>query len=77
MATTPADKEAVAAQILVDSVLAAVREIGTLGLPSGPLYAILASRGVSLATYQLLMDALVSAGKITRRGNLYFANKGV
>ena len=60
-------------EILIDSVLEAVREAGTLGLPSGPLYAILASQGVSLATYHLLMDALVSAGKIKQRGNLYFA----
>ena len=44
-----------------------------LGLPSGALYTILSSQGVSLPTYYLLMDALVSAGKIKQRGDCYFA----
>ena len=74
MATTTAAQAVKALTMLVDSVVEAVREAGTPGLPSGPLYAILSSQGVSLATYQLLMNALVSAGKITRRGDCYFAH---
>ena len=73
MTTTTAAQAVKALTILVDSVVEAVQTAGTLGLPSGPLYAILATQGVSLATYQLLMNALVSAGKITRRGDCYFA----
>ena len=72
--TTPTAAQARKAILtLVDGVLMAIDAAGTSGLPSGPLYTILASQGVSLTTYKLLMDALVSAGKIKQRGNVYFA----
>ena len=55
--------------IIVES----VRNMGSMGAPSGPMYAALMSTGITLDQYQTIMDGLVAAGKLKRRGHVYFA----
>jgi len=54
-------------------IVKAVKDMGTMGAPSGPMYAALMSTGMTLDQYQTIMDGLVAAGKLKRRGHVYFA----
>ena len=54
-------------------IVEAVKDMGTMGAPSGPMYAALMSTGMTLGQYQTIMDGLVAAGKLKRRGHVYFA----
>jgi len=54
-------------------IVEAVKDMGTMGAPSGPMYAALMSTGMTLDQYQTIMDGLVAAGKLKRRGHVYFA----
>ena len=58
---------------IADAVVESVRVAGDQGAPGGMLYAALMAHGASFSQYQSLMGALVRAGKVTRRGDLYFA----
>jgi hypothetical protein len=58
---------------LLKIIVEAVKDMGTMGAPSGPMYAALMSTGMTLDQYQTIMDGLVSAGKLKRRGHVYFA----
>ena len=46
--------------------------MGPMGAPSGPMYAALMSY-MTLDQYQTVMDGLVAAGKLKRRGHVYYA----
>ena len=54
-------------------IVEAVQDMGPMGAPSGPMYASLMSTGITLDQYQRVMDGLVAAGKLKRRGHVYFA----
>lgn len=47
-----------ATQLLGKAVLETIQECGTLGAPSGPIYAALMSKGISLSIYQQLIASL-------------------
>jgi hypothetical protein len=58
------------ATLLAAMVLETVSETqGTFGTPSGPMYAALMSRGISLNDYQALIDGLVASGFLTQSGS--------
>jgi len=42
------------------------------GVPGGTIYAALMQYGCTLEQYDAIMGALVSAGQITRKGDLYY-----
>jgi len=69
MTATPQQKRALveAAQALID----AVKIGGDLGVPGGHLYAALIGK-LSLQQFESLMSGIVSAGYLTKRGDLYF-----
>ena len=46
------------------------REAAPLGAPSGVVYAALMGVGVSLDTFQAILSAMESAGRVTVRGDL-------
>jgi len=54
-------------------IVEAVKDMGPMGAPSGPMYAALMSTGITLDQYQTIMDGLVAAGKLKRRGYVYYA----
>ena len=54
-------------------IVEAVKDMGPMGAPSGPMYAALMTTGMTLDQYQTIMDGLVAAGKLKRRGHVYFA----
>lgn len=56
------------------AVIEAVEVAGDHGAPGGVLYAALMGH-MSLSTFEGLMAALVKAGKLTKRGQLYFVVK--
>jgi hypothetical protein len=56
---------------IVDS----VRVAGSMGAPGGTLYAALMAHGCTLEQFESLMGALVRAGKLQKRGQLYFASE--
>ena len=62
--------EAMAA--LCSTLVEAVRDMGPMGAPSGPMYAALMSY-MTLDQYQTLMAGLVSAGKLKQVGHVYYA----
>ncbi len=57
---------------LGDAVCEAVAVAGERGAPGGVIYLALNSFGLSLDAYEKLMDALIGAGRIEKRGELYF-----
>ena len=61
-------------KLLCDAIVEAVEVAGDHGAPGGVLYAALMGH-MSLSTFEGLMAALVKAGKLTRRGQLYFVVK--
>ena len=46
------------------------REAGPLGAPSGLVYAALMGVGITLDTYQAILDAMVQAGRVRLQGDL-------
>ena len=52
----------------------AVKEAGEHGAPSGVIYSALMAHGVSLETYNILIDLMVSRKMIRKQGNLLFSN---
>jgi hypothetical protein len=66
---TPQQKAA-ALRLALQAILDAVKEAGDLGAPGGVLYAALIGR-MSLGQFEQIMAALVSMGKLRKRGDLY------
>ena len=59
----PVEKAIYVMQAIYD----AIKEAGEDGIPSGHLYAILSGK-LNLETYQLIIDSLIEADKITCKG---------
>jgi hypothetical protein len=57
--------------MLADAIVEAVKAAGPLGAPGGHLYAALMGK-VSAQQFETFMSALVGAGKLIKRGQLYF-----
>ncbi len=68
-----AKARAMAAVLL--GVIDAVKEAGPVGAPGGVIYAGLMAQGCSLEQSEQIMAALVGAGRLHRRGDLYFATE--
>ena len=66
-------QQVLALKMLCDAVVEAVGAGGTDGVPGGTLYAALMQQGCTLNQFESLMTALIRAGKVTKRGQLYFA----
>ena len=62
-----------AIRAMADAIVEAVKVAGPMGAPGGTLYAAMMAHGLTLSQYQQFMSALVAAGKLTKRGELYFA----
>jgi len=67
--------QAKALRMICDAVIDSVRAAGPLGAPAGTLYAVLMTHGATLDQFERLMAGLVSVGKLTKRGDLYFAEE--
>lgn len=57
---------------LGDAVTDAVKAAGPAGAPGGTIYACLMGLGITLESYQTIMDTLVQVGRLTKRGELYY-----
>lgn len=65
-------QQAQAVRQIVGALLETVTAMGTRGAPGGRLYA--AAMGhMSLEQFEVLMGALVTAGKVRRQGHVYYA----
>jgi len=62
-----------AIKLVADAVIESVKAAGPLGAPGGVIYAGLMAFGCTLQQYESIMSALVQAGKLMRKGQLYFA----
>lgn len=58
---------------ILTSIVEAVKVAGTRGAPGGVLFAAMMGAGCTLDQFNQLMAALQRAGKVTKRGELYFA----
>ena len=67
------DKQRQAIMMLLSAIVDSVKMAGDHGAPGGVLYAALMAHGITLDQFESLMSALVSAGKMTRKGHLYFS----
>ena len=61
-----------AVKAILDSIVEAVAAAGKLGAPAGHLYAALMAYGFDIHQFESIMNVLVRAGKLERRGDLYF-----
>lgn len=59
-----------AINLAVSCIVDAVKVAGPFGAPSGVVYAALMAHGMTLATYQSLLDALERTGQIVVKNNL-------
>ena len=57
---------------LCSIIVESVRDMGTMGAPSGPMYASL-MQYMTLEQYQTIMSGLVAAGKLRQVGYVYYA----
>ncbi len=58
--------------VVLDALEDAVKTSGRNGAPGGVLYAAVMTYGFDLQQFQTMMDALVRAKRLIRRGQLYF-----
>lgn len=61
-----------AARQIIMAVLDSIREAGSTGLISGHLYATLNSQGMSLDTYNRLIQQFKSIGVVTERNHVLY-----
>jgi hypothetical protein len=71
MALTIEQKRAIAG--VLEGIVDAVKVAGPMGAPGGVLYAAMMGH-MSYQTFETVMGALVQAGKVSRRGQCYFAD---
>lgn len=57
-------EQVAALRLAIDCILEAATVAGSLGAPSGVIYAAMMEHGMKLSTYESLLDALQRAGKI-------------
>jgi hypothetical protein len=62
-----------ALRLLAAAIIEAIDAGGSIGTPSGTLYAGLMAQGCTLAQYEQLMNGLERAGMVTREGQVYRA----
>lgn len=55
--------------------LETIQEAGERGAPAGPMYAMAAAHGITLAQFEWVMNVLIDAGRITKRGHVYYAKE--
>jgi len=67
------DKMVAAVRAIADAIVDGISAAGSMGAPSGHVYAALMSTGISYEQYCSFINALVAGGKIRQRGNLLFA----
>lgn len=60
---------------VIETIDELVRMKGADGYPSGPLYAQLASFGISINVYEALVETLVLSGVIRRSNNVLYSIK--
>ena len=61
---------------VLDAIVDTVADAGDTGAPSGILYAgLMAGIGISLETYEGIMNLLVMQGRITKEGHVYYIKK--
>ena len=60
---------------VIDTVIEAINETGTEGIPGGTLYAMLMQHGCSLSQYEMIMGIIVDAGRASKRGHVYYSTK--
>jgi hypothetical protein len=53
-------------------VIGTVNEAGDLGAPAGLMYLAFQAHGMSLRTFNAIMDALVEAGRVKKRGDVFY-----
>lgn len=58
---------------IADLIVQAIAETGKVGMPAGTLYAALMAQGCTMSMFDQIMAGLVSAKKVEKRGQLYFA----
>ena len=66
------DQAVAALHLIVKAVEDTVNEAGPLGAPAGVMYAAFTARGMSLDTFNQVTAAMVSAGRIARRGDVFY-----
>jgi hypothetical protein len=72
VSATPTPERAILAlRALADAIIDTVRLAGPMGAPAGPMYAACMGQ-LELHQFEQVMDALVLARKLRRRGDLYF-----
>lgn len=69
MTMATAANRAKALIMVAEIILEAIQAAGSEGIPSGHLYAMVMGH-INCETYQLIIRALASAGKITNNGHL-------
>lgn len=60
-----------ALRLLLATFIDAVKAGGTIGAPAGVMYAAVCDK-ITLAQFNQIMGALVTAGKVRKQGDLYF-----
>ncbi len=65
-------EQAKAIRALATIIEETVNESGSMGAPSGVMYAALMSKGVSLQVYQQITGMLVSMGRIRQSGDCFY-----
>jgi hypothetical protein len=58
---------------LCNTLIELVSTHGANGMPAGHLYAELMAYGCSLERFESIMAVIVSSGRLTKRGHVYFA----
>jgi hypothetical protein len=64
-----ATKLAILANIVEDT----VREVGSEGAPSGPIYAALMAYGITLEEYEAVIEKLIRSGRVRRSNHVLHA----
>ena len=59
--------------LILDAIVDSVAVAGSSGAPGGVLYSALMGAGCTLNQFHQLMALLLSQGRVTQRGQLYFA----
>lgn len=72
MTSTQKVEAVMALKAICDAIVDGVATAGKFGTPGGTIYAMLMSAGCTLEQYEQIMGVLVAAGKLEKRGHLYF-----
>lgn len=70
------DEQKQALKSIAMAIIDTVKKAGSLGAPSGVLYAALMAQGCTLSQYQKIMGGLVNAGYLSLQGDCYHYLKG-